>query len=337
MGRFYGQLFFSGQADRFYTDLVFYPDGLGLTYHPFYFLHIILVNALGSLLPLANAFSLAYLINIFLCALSAYVYLKWLFNDKWIALFGACVLGLSPHVVGHPHHPDIAAIATIPLALYWFHRGMVDQRRAWVIAAGLVTGLTTTISLYIYICLLIILGIVVLALAVTKWRDRAFWLNVILLGLTVSLSSLWRVYPLVTGSESMGEVAMWHGDEETGTAVESYLVNFENPWFAALMELIPLEFSRFKSSETSYLGYLPLLLIGIGLLKRGTRRKMAPWAGLCALFLILRLGSHLNVSGAIHYHVPLPKLFLNQLVPEVFVSFWEADNFMAGRCCPWLY
>ena len=59
-------------------------------------------------MPVSNAFSLAYLLIIVFCALSAYVYLHWLFSDKWIALLGAVVFGLSPHVVGHPFHPGIA-------------------------------------------------------------------------------------------------------------------------------------------------------------------------------------------------------------------------------------
>ena len=330
----YGKQFLTGQASAFYTNQIFYPEGVSLRFHLFFIPHIIVVNALSILLPISNAYSLAYLLIIFLCALSAYVYLSWLFKDKWIALLGAVVFGLSPHVVGHPFQPQIACIATIPLATYYFHRGIVENRRAHVLVAGLLTGLTTIIVFYSYVCLLILLGFVALALAVARYREKRFWLNVALLILTISLSSLWRVYHLVTGSESLGEVAMWHGDEELGTAVESYFVNYANPWFGEKLESILGIFSRFRSSASSYLGYLPLLLIGIGLMKPGTRRKMAPWAGLCALFLILRLGSHVNVSGVIHYNIPLPKLYLNQLLPEVFVSFWEADFFMAGALLP---
>ena len=97
----YGGQFLSGQADRFHTDLLFYPEGTSLVFHPFFIPHIIVVNALNILLPLSNAFSLAYLLIIVISALSAYVYLHWLFKDKWIALLGAVVFGFSPIVVGH--------------------------------------------------------------------------------------------------------------------------------------------------------------------------------------------------------------------------------------------
>ena len=32
----------TGQADRFYTDLIFYPDGVSLAYHPLFFPNMVL-------------------------------------------------------------------------------------------------------------------------------------------------------------------------------------------------------------------------------------------------------------------------------------------------------
>ena len=101
----YGKQFLTGQADPFYTDLIFHPEGLPLNHHPFFIPHIIVVNALGILLPISNAFSLAYMLIVWSTALSAYIYLLWFFKDKWVALFGAIVFGFSPHVAGHPNHP----------------------------------------------------------------------------------------------------------------------------------------------------------------------------------------------------------------------------------------
>ena len=104
----YGKLFLTGQADRFYTNLIFYPEGVSLIYQPLFLPQVIVINALAVFLPISNAFSLTYLLITFSCALSAYIYLLWLFKDKWIALFGAVVFGFSPHVIAHPNHPEIA-------------------------------------------------------------------------------------------------------------------------------------------------------------------------------------------------------------------------------------
>ncbi len=330
----YGKQFLTGQADRFYTDQIFYPEGLSLAFHSFFIPHIILVNALNLLLPISNAFSLAYLLNIFLCALSAYAYLCWLFKDKWIALFGAIVFGLSPHVVGHPNHPAIASVAALPLAIYFLHRGITENRRVLVALAGLLAGLTSIVTLYVYICLMITLGFFVLALALARWRDKNFWINVVLLSLAVSISSFWRIQPLLDKSDSLEAMATWHGEDEVGTNAISFLLNHNNPLFRRLSESNWLAVSRIKLSGTSYLGYLPLLLILVGLLLTRTRRKMVPWVFLCALFLILRLGSHLHINGAVYPNILLPKFYLNQLLPVIFASFWEADHFMMGALLP---
>ena len=87
-------------------------------------------------------------------------------------------------------------------------------------------------------------------------------------------------------------------------------------------------------SKTSFLGYLPLLLVFVGLASTATRRKMLPWAFLCALFLVLRMGSHLTINGVAYTEVLLPKHFLNQILPAVFGAFWEADHFMIGALLP---
>ena len=55
---------------------------------------------------------------------------------------------------------------------------------------------------------------------------------------------------------------------------------------------------------------------------------------LCGLFLILRLGSRLVVNGAVFSDLLLPKHYLNQLLPEVFRPFWEADHLMMGALLP---
>ena len=330
----YGRKFLTGQADRFHTNLIFYPEGVSLTYHPFVIPNIIMVNALSVVMPVANAYSLAYLLIIVSSALSAYIYLLWLFKDKWIALFGAVVFGFSPHIIGHPNHPALAFMATMPLIIYGFHRGVRQDRPGLLIFAGLLTGLTTAIIMYMYICALITLGFFICAFATSRWRDRRFWQYIFLFVLAIAASSVWQIYPLMAGSESIREVVAWHGAPEIKSDAMSYFINYRNPFFGRLAESIIQIRGGSHVSTTSYLGYLPLLLICLGLFSQVTRRRMLPWALLCAVFLILRLGSHLNVNGTMYPDILLPKYYLDQILPVVFESFREVDHFMAGALLP---
>ncbi|MCY3798569.1 MAG: glycosyltransferase family 39 protein [Chloroflexi bacterium] len=330
----YSRQFLTGQADQFQTNWMFYPDGVSLVYHPFIFPNVIIVHLLSLVLPVSNAYSLAYLLIIGSASVSAYGYLRWLFKDKRIALFGAVVFGFSPHIVGHPQHPGLAVMVFVPLVLYSFHRAIESKHSSPVIVAGALAGSTSAFSLYMYAIVLIMLGFYVCALAKSHWRDKRFWLNVGLLILFLAISSAWRVYPMISNTESLGSIIEWHGANEVRTDAISYVVNHDNPWLGRAAEAILQTPDGPHLSETSFLGYLPLLLVAVGLATKGTRRKMLPWAFLCALFLVLRLGSHLTINGVAFTDVLLPKHFLNQILPAVFGAFWEADHFMIGALLP---
>ncbi len=330
----YGGQFFSGAADRFYTDLMFYPDGVALTYHPLLLPQVLFVNALQPLLPLANAYSLSYLVMIWLTALAAYIYFLYLFQEKWLALFGAALFGFSPHVVGHPNHPDIMFMATLPATLYCLQRGLKEGRAALVALAGVFAGLTTVISMYAYICLIITLGLMVGALTVSRWRERGYWRLLIVFCLVAALASAWRVLPMLADANALDAAAAWHGAGERKYDLISYFVNHRHPLIGPLGQSLLATPGNTRTSDTSYLGYVALTLIAMALISKSSRLKTLPWVALAAPFLVLRLGSILSINRVHFPEYPLPKFYLDQLLPFFFETFRETDNFMMGVILP---
>ena len=270
----------------------------------------------------------------FACALAAYVYLLWLFDDKWIALFGAVIFGFSPHVVSEPHHPVVTFLAPIPLVLYCFHRGIRERRTALIILAGLLMGCTSLGLMYTYVIILMMLGLYVCAFAITRWRDRQFWKNLALFALVAAASSIWGVYPLISDRAVTDSLLGWYGDTQINTDAISFFVNERHPVYGLPLDGILQKSEHARISSTSFLGYLPLLLIGFGLIRKSTRRFMLPWAFLCGLFLILCLGTNLNINGLAFPDVLLPKYYLNQIPPGVFAAYVVSDQFMAGAIFP---
>ncbi len=335
----YGGQVLNGSADRFHSNALFFPEGVSLVYHPINFPYVIVVNALQTVMPVSNAFCLAYLLIIYLSALSAYVYLLYLFENKWIALFGAVIFGCSPHVIGHPHHPNNALIATLPWAIYFFHRGLVEKRWPLALASGVVTGLTSIINIYAYICILMTLGGGIIAFARSRWREQRFWRYVALFLLALVVASLWRIFPMLSDSQSFGAALEWT-DSERNQDLISYFVNHRNPVVGPAQEsaadaIFPTDgASARRFSPTSYLGYAPLLLIGVGLFDKSARRQMLPWLALAAIFLVLRLGSFLSINGMTYQDIVLPKHHLNILLPFIFEAFVETDNFIIGCLLP---
>ena len=331
---FYLQQMLSGQADRHFTTLLFYPEGVSLTHHPFSSMPINLLQILlQAFIPVSNAFNLAYLLVVVLNLLAPYVYGLWLFKDKWIALFAAVVFGLNPFVAAQPYQLHDAAVASVALAFYFFHRGVVEKRSRLIVAAGLMAGLTSTITLYSFSCLMISLAAGVFALAIRRWRDWRYWMNLGLLALVIAATSVWTIYPMIANSDSLSAALEWHSKEGWNDLVSAF-VNERHPILAQVL------FSVFQTPDTaevknlSYIGYLPLALLCAGLATTTTRRKMLPWLALGAAFFILRLGPTPTVNGVAHPEILLPKHYLNEILPFVFKAFTGLNRFQVGLLLP---
>ena len=330
----YWERVLKGEADRSYTDVIYYPEGVSLVHHPFLQQPAMMLRIfLQQFMPFTNAFNIVFLLVIVSNAVAAYLYALWLFKDKWIALVAAVVFGFSPHVLGNPNQLHDAMFATNALALYFFHRGVVEKNSYLVIAAGLTAGLTSTISPYNFSCLMITLAAGVFALAIRRWRERRYWRDVGLLALIIVLSSAVTLYPVLADSEAMNDALAFHTNEQKNDLV-SAVVNHENPFFGQPLTALLQSPPGAKLSYSSYIGIVPLALAVIGLFNSDTRRPMLPWLILAAGFFVLRLGSILNVNGIVYPDIRLPKYYLNELFPFVFQAFNATKRFNIGFFLP---
>ena len=334
----YGGRVLAGQADRFHTDLIFYPDGVPLSYTPLNFPYIAMSNALLALVPAFNAYSIGHLLIVFTTALATYVYLLWLFRDKWLALFGAALVAFSPQVAGLPIWPSVAWIAPTPIVLYCVHRGLSERRASLVFLGGLAAGLMTAVVMYQFVCVLIALGLLVCGLAASRWRDRDFWWQVVLLASVIAIACSWRVIPMLQDQEQLDRAVDFSSDSAQSGDLISFFINRKNPilgpFAEALIDQMP---GRSGPLKRSYLGFVSLVLLGIGVLSRHTRRRALPWLGLLLVFLVLSLGSRLKINGIVYEDIWLPKHYLDQLLPSVFAAFRHKDHlslFLIGARLP---
>jgi len=330
----YGSQVLSGQADRFHTELIYYPEGLSLAYHELEFPFVIVAKALQIAMPVYSAYSLGFLLSICSSAAAAYFYLHWLYRDKWIALFGAVIFAFSPQVVGFPAWPGLAWIAPIPIVLYCAHRGIREKRLGLIILGGLLAGLTAASVMYIFVCVLITLGLLLCGLGLSRWRDRSFWRHAVLLIALIALSCAWRVIPLLQNREAQALTSEIEGAERSVGDALSFVINRENPIVGHIVGDLLGTPDDAHIIKKAYLGLLPLALVGTGLLSIDVRRRMLPWLGLLLVFLVLSMSETLSVNGVVFESVKLPKYYLNQWLPFVFGAFYRPYLFMAGAWLP---
>ncbi len=330
----YGEEMLAGRADFFHTDLLFFPNELSLAFHNFSVPHMLVFASLQEALPPVNAYVLTYLLIIAANLLSAYVFLLRLVSRPVFACAGAFVFGLSTFVMTHQDHPDLALVATIPPALYGLQRAVHEGEWRWCIFAGIAAGFTAFIGMYVFVCLMMTLGIYALFLARTRWRDARYWQFMVALLLVAGAISLPRLLPMIADRALLDEAL----DKQSGGEIQNdllmLLVNTDHP----LMERVKaqlFEGGRLWRYADGYLGYLPLAVIGWCCLRSRRRRPLLPWLMLAALFIVLRLGSFLTIGGTQIVSIPLPKYALDSLLPWVFEAFWNISIFQIGILLPW--
>ena len=142
---------FAGQAELFYTDSMFHPQGLSLAFVHYSLPHALLFIALNNFLPADNVYNLLFMMILCFNAYCTYPLILHLLGDKWIALFGAVVVTVSVPFLFESTIPDLIMIGTIPLSTYFFHRHFGENRWIFAALAGLCAG-ANRIYQRLYIC-----------------------------------------------------------------------------------------------------------------------------------------------------------------------------------------
>ncbi len=329
----YGGLILDGRAEFFYTDLLFYPEGLSLASHNFSLPQMLIQWVLQAILPTSSAFNLTHLLLVLITTASAYLYLNYLFRDKWISLFGSIVFGTSGFVVARAINPEICTLAPLVLTLYFLHRSIVERRRDFMIVAGLLLGVTSFVGLYVLVCLCITVALYFMNFAVGRWRQSSFWLGVCLVFLVSAPFLCLRLYPLLVEPTVLDDALSKSLGKEVGFDIAANFVNVRHP-------LTQLIFDKLRSPQVYqfgswvYLGYLPLFLVLAALFRVANRRILVPWLVLALCFFVLRLGSSLSIGGLRFDDFMLPKFYLEQLMPQIFKPFYRTSDFHAGLLFP---
>ena len=329
----YGGRMLAGAEQYYFTELLFYPDGMSLVFHNFSVPHMFLQLLAQLFLPATNAYCLSFLLVIFANAAASYLYIFYLFRDRWLGLFGSVVFGLSVFVLKHPMHPDLNVVAAIPLVMYCLQRALSERRHQWMLLAGLLVGFTAFTSMYTLVCLAITAGIFLLFKLPRFWKAREFWTGILLLLLLSGSISALRVYPMTRDSGQLDEALGKGGGQERGSDLLDLFVHPENVvtefvFASILREPVP------DLRIDGYLGYLALLLVAIGLVKSAPRRQSLVWIVVFLTFALLKLGSSPIVNGHTFENILLPKHYLNTLFPAAFRAFWVTAYFHIGILLP---
>ena len=330
----------AGQAQLFYTDAMFHPQGTSLALREFSFPHALLFIIAKQLMPSDRAYNLLFLAILCFNMLSAYVLVLRLLKDKWIALFGALVFGLSLPILGGSTTPDLITVGTIPISMYFIHRFLAENRRIFAALAGLCAGATAFINVYAFIFILMTVGIFGFYWSLSHWKQPAFWRGCLLFIIVTASISAFRFGPMLIHGPVFKEGLESFLNRNYGFEVLQCCALTGNPVTGDLFRKVftkPLHSSNVTMGvryNSAYLGYINLFLALYAMLHKPWRKRLTPWLATLVCFTVLRLGHFLVINGVQYPDILLPQHFLRLWFPTSFGFIHSGNYYQFGAILP---
>ena len=294
----------------FFTDLLFYPHGLDLTFHSLNWtattLAWLLIPISGSIL---SAYKITILIGLVAVSYSAYLLALELTRHRMAAWFGGIIYGFSPFLLTHSKsHPDLVQIAPIPIAVLLLTKALRDKSVPAAIGAALAVGVAAWSSMYILTFISLTLGLLYLYLLVDdqRWRQLRFWKITAVFAVIALLLVGSRLIPWLPKLEDLsGTLKYADRPDQFQTDLLAYLIpSTRHPVFGPMVDDRTADFGRSRD-QPPYLGIIPILLTLSALSWKKVRKKVWPWPIIGAFFLLLSLGSVLRFNSQLYKNVPL--------------------------------
>lgn len=335
---------FAAGADPLFTSQLFFPVGASLANHNIAWVHFLLWLPLQALMGGAAAFSVVFLINYPLTALTTFLLVRRVTGSEAAAFIGGLVAGFWPYNISHHSHPNLIAIWWVPLILMALEDLFAQRRYRHAVLVGVLVGLLGITRWQLLVISGILLGLALL------WHlahcPRRYWPRVFLLlsgaGLVAALLMTPFLLPVLRYQAARGnpEELLVSDEEAYGSDLAAYLLpsRYHPLWGPVVMRYI----GRFSGNAVyvRFIGFVPLLLALLGAVAR--RRQALFWTIAALIYFVLALGSPLYVLGRPYGAMPyglLENSFVFQLVrfPDRFnVILAIPVAVLAGLGVAWL-
>ena len=301
--------------DPFYTDQLFYPDGVSLTSHNIAWVNFALWLPLQAIFGNYEAYGLMYISLFALNGFAMYLLAREWTGSSSAALVGGLVYGFWPYVLSQSGHPNMIVILWLPLAVLYLRRTIEKRRKRDAVWAALFVALIGISRWQLLVPAGVTLGLYLLYKGLTDAACRT-WRTAALLALT-GLLSVVLMAPLAMPMV-LGQLTRAHPDDvliddsvKANTDLLAYLLPNSNLYLWG--HVVPLlgENLRFTGDRVDFIGYTTLLLALYGVVRHWSKVRF--WVLAAVVHVVLALGPQLRVGSQLYPQVPMPYRLVGDL------------------------
>jgi len=347
------------------TKMIFYPHGASLYFLSFSWLNTFVWWLLRAIVSNVAAYNFTVWWSWPLAGFGAYLLAREVTGDRRAAFIAGLVYAFYPYHFAQRNHLNLLSVQWIPFALLFLMRA---ARRGRVLD-GLLAGLSFAcagLSGWHLLTLSGMLGGLWLLWLVARsgdrpqqwsgdrpqqWSDRSqqrsgnqpqrgawagtSWRALLVMVVTVGLLTGPFLVPLAWEQfvNPEGQDLYLGREGETQTDLIAYVLpNLYHPLWGRLAAPVHQRFLRNKDHAVA-LGYVPLALVGYGLLRwRASTRRTRFWFGGLLVFWLLALGPFPRVNGVPYPQIPLPYRLVGWALPVRSLRNPERFNIIVGLC-----
>jgi hypothetical protein len=311
----------SQETGPYFVTYIFYPRGADMTFRPYRWTVLVSWLPLSHLIGGVAAFNVVNLLGAWLGGVTTYYLLRYFDFDRTVAWFGGAYYAFFPALLMRTlQKPNTGSLHWLPafmLAFVWALRKR-GAGPAMLAAGALALNGYLNFKHMVFAAFLGGGWLVWTAITEGWWREASFWktLGLFVLAALILTVPIWL--PFLLASDSF-QAASGSGYAPTeGVDAMSYLLPgpgrppFVSPLIAPLLGFRVSNFAY----GPSYLGWVSIGLVGLGVAGIQREPKRAVWLAMVAVFMLLSLSSLLRING-----YEFPNVWTPYRAVEDFVLF----------------
>jgi hypothetical protein len=275
----------------YYTDYLFYPDGVSLVFHSFSHVNTAISLMLQPWIGQPASYNVTILLAYLLSAFGMYLLIEYLTKSAVAGMLSGIVFAFNPYHIFESIHPVLMSTQWIPLSLLFLIRWLRERRRRHLVLAALFFLLN----------------------ALTSWHLMTFF-SLWLVAFAVYHLAFERCHPFRRRAGGLAAFALL-----AGLLVLPFLLPLLREQLAISRSYVQAKLEDGRSMDlwnlmlppwiepikrSGYLGLVAVFLAGVGVWK-GEREARA-WAASAVVFLSTAIGPHPRLRGETLEAITLP-------------------------------